>query len=185
MTPRSNRARATAVLHPSVTRRSFLDAIRRGGTGLIITGLLPSGRMTAQEVLSKDRLIGTGGAPAGPRDAGASADVVDYPEQPLLRPLALLHAIRRRGRLETAHRWRRGAAARIDARRPESGAVQVDGRHVGVRRQRPRLLRSAGRGCAVGKGCSGYGAVDRRADGRTAAHGSYRTFGALCMAGRC
>src|SRR5688572_15890256 len=81
-----------------------------------------------------------GGAPAGSRDSGASADVVDYPEQPLLRPLALLHAIRRRGRLETAHRWRRGAAARIDARRPESGAVQVDGRHVGVRRQRPRLL---------------------------------------------
>jgi DMSO/TMAO reductase YedYZ molybdopterin-dependent catalytic subunit len=58
MTPRLNRAREGRLApHPPVTRRSFLDAIRRGGAGLIAAGLLPSGRMTAQEVLSKDRLI--------------------------------------------------------------------------------------------------------------------------------
>jgi hypothetical protein len=58
MTLPSNRAWAKqAALHPSVTRRSFLDAIRRSGTGLMLTALLPSGRLAAQEVLSKDRLI--------------------------------------------------------------------------------------------------------------------------------
>ena len=60
----SNRAWAKqAALHPSVTRRSFLDAIRRGGAGLIVTGLLPSGRVATQEVLSKDRLIVRAGRP--------------------------------------------------------------------------------------------------------------------------
>jgi sulfite oxidase len=57
MRPRFNRAREERIALPSVTRRSFLDAIRRGGAGLVATALLPSGRLAAQEVLSKDRLI--------------------------------------------------------------------------------------------------------------------------------
>ena len=58
MRPRSTRAGEKRVApHPSVTRRSFLDAVGRGGAGLVVTTLLPSGHVTAQEVLSKDRLI--------------------------------------------------------------------------------------------------------------------------------